>query len=307
MEKIKKQNGATFINVILVIAVIILLVMVFILLYNQGHITENKNVNVSVGDLQNNQGEKVEDSKEADPINLEDDIIKKLADKVDFESGILDELIMFKDIDFINKDSDDFVSNNTILRMGLTKANDELKESTESLPNGLPFLELKQKQMDESIKNIFGNEIKYKHSGFYGMISSEFYNCSGFNTDVSYNESKDRYSLIAVQGGGDGFRYIMQEPHKASKIDEETIELEQKIAFVKPVMINDYDWKNEIYKDYISGEFENLALELQNKDATETNKVLRGKMKNADLNTAKYTFKLDKSTNEYYLTNFEYK
>ena len=301
----KKQNGATLINVILVIVVIILLGMVFVLLYNQGYINGNKETNINVVDKQKDGEKDVEGSEKTTPINLESSIVEKLIDKVNFESGILDELIMLKNIDFINEDAEDYVSNSTVLRMGLTMAGDKLKESGESLPNGLPFLELKTDQMDTSIKNIFGNEIKYKDSGFYGMISSEFYNCSGFNTDISYNEIDDKYLFVAVQGGGDGFRYIMQEPCKATQLDNETIELEQKIAFVKPVMVNDSDWTNEIYKDYVSGEFKNLAFELETSEIDEEN--LREKMNEADLNSAKYTFKLDKSTNEYYLTSFEYK
>ena len=298
----KKQNGATLISVILVIVVIILLGMIFVLLYNQGYINGNKEVNVSTENKQNNGEKEAEGNIEVTSINLENDVVKKLIDKVNFESGILDELIMFKDIDFINENSKNYASNSTVLRMGLTMAGDKLKESGKSLPNGLPFLELKADQMETSIKNIFGSEIKYKHLGFYGMISSEFYNCSGFNTDISYDKIEDEYLLIPVQGGGDGFRYIIQEPCKASQIDEETIELEEKIAFVKPVTVNDTDWTDEIYKDYITGEFKNLAFE------SEMNgEDFRKEIKDANLNTAKYTFKLDKSTNEYYLTSFEYK
>ena len=298
----KKQNGATLISVILVIVVIILLGMIFVLLYNQGYINGNKEVNVSTENKQNNGEKEAEGNIEVTSINLENDVVKKLIDKVNFESGILDELIMFKDIDFINENSKNYASNSTVLRMGLTMAGDKLKESGKSLPNGLPFLELKADQMETSIKNIFGSEIKYKHLGFYGMISSEFYNCSGFNTDISYDKIEDEYLLIPVQGGGDGFRYIIQEPCKANKIDEQTIELEQKIAFVKPVMTKDNEWTNEIYKDYVSGEFEDLAFE------SEMNgEEFRKEIKDANLNTAKYTFKLDKSTNEYYLTSFEYK
>ena len=298
----KKQNGVTLISVILVIIVIILLGMVFVLLYNQGYINADKEVNVSIGDKQDNGEKDTKGSKEITPISLESTIVEKLINKVNFESGILDELIMFKNIDFINENSENYVSNSTVLRMGLTMAGDQLKESGESLPNGLPFMELKTDQMDTSIKNIFGSEIKYKHLGFYGMISSEFYNCSGFNTDISYDKIEDEYLFIPVQGGGDGFRYIIQEPCKANKIDEQTIELEQKIAFVKPVMTKDNEWTNEIYKDYVSGEFEDLAFE------SEMNgEEFRKEIKDANLNTAKYTFKLDKSTNEYYLTSFEYK
>ena len=293
----KKENGATLINTVLVILVIILIVMVFTLLYSQGKTSKKSNTKF------NAYGQEVENIRkdETTTMSLKSSIAKKLIEKVDFESGILDELIGFKKIDFINENSEDYVYNDTILRMAMSKSFDELVKIDSQTGNQIH--ELEQKKLERSIENIFGDKIKYTNAMFKGIISSTFENGNIFNTEISYNRAQKKYSMILRQEGGNGFKYIKQVPFKINQVDESTIELEQKIGFIVPIQ-KDGSWTNKAYKDYISGELKNLQTLIDEKETIED---LENKMEKEELNIVKYTFKLDKSMNQYYLTNFEYK
>ena len=196
------------------------------------------------------------------------------------------------------------------LRIGWANLKEESKFHAKQA-SGESIIVVEKNAMQESIKEIFGNQVKYKDVSFDNTNVKEF---SGYaETEGIINYEGETYTgIINERVEEQNVAFIYQEIQKVVQYDNEIV------IIMKTAFVNQEDDKYVIYQNY-NDDFENKLLETTyeklfensvfNKKTGEgaiaksNNKVLND-IRN-ELNTYKYTFIKDDSIGEYYLKEFE--
>ena len=201
------------------------------------------------------------------------------------------------------------IPNDLILRMGFDSATSNLTEWNESV-------HISAKQMSQAIQNIFGKNMKFKHSNFYFVDEPVFYDYTAWQTLIEYyeqlNELGEVYVAYVTEGGGGA------QPGIGENI-QKILQYNNKIeVYVNPVFC-DYPNGDEgpelIYRsfDFTKGEFvdeikENSQIDYSEDkfiDLDEKIEFTYGNNVSNKLDTYVYTFELDSTDGEYYLSSFE--
>lgn len=244
-------------------------------------------------------------------ISYDDSDAKKVIEKIDFPTYAIASIYNE------GKFNLDTISNDLILRLGWSKLSDDNKETIEDNEK----LELKETAKKETLKNsilsIFGSKIKYTDKSFINTDISTF---TGYNENqgkIIYSNSL--YTANFIEGGGGDVPFIRQEINKIIKYDKK-IDVYVKTAFVDTLYIDDDnsedDFEYIIYKNFKNNKFEEKLAETTGRkfydgyspDDSNDTVSFRPNLEIAkvidQLNTYVYTFELDNTTGEYYLSAF---
>lgn len=196
------------------------------------------------------------------------------------------------------------------LRIGWANLKEESKFHAKQA-NGESIIVVEKDEMQESIKEIFGKQVKYKD------VSFDNTNVKGFSTYAEtqgiINYDGETYTgTINESVDGEEVSFIYQEIQKVIQYDNEIV------IVMKAAFVNEEEEKLVIYQNY-NDDFENRLLETTyekmfensvfNKSTGEgaiainNNKVLNSIRD--ELSTYKYTFIKDEFSEEYYLKKFE--
>ncbi len=311
INKLKDSKGVTILNFVLILVIVIAFIIIGILAYNHMSLSE-QNDKLEAAKLENNMTNDVANNNitgevpnnvDKKELSKDDEIVMELNEKISFEPYILDELTSSKELNFVDKNNENYVKNDTILRMAFSKVDPQkfVNKNPEDV-TAIVSYGVKETIVSDAIKNIFNNQIDYIKKDFIHTSSSEFNSYEHYSF-IRYNETEDEYNFTQTMGGGGLTPFIEQTLYKAYKIDENTIELEMKIAFID---IGDND-TYDIYKEYNDGKYEELVdQKAGNYVLKEDREKLQSDLLELDLNTAVYTFKLDNTTNEYYLAEYKF-
>ena len=237
-------------------------------------------------------------------LDINSNIVKDLLKKINFPTYAVASI--YKEGDF-NLNT---ISNDLILRLGWSKidSNDKKLSSNNNTYKQTATKEI----LKNSILNIFGSKVNYLNESFTNIDVQTFDGYHENKGDIIY--SNDLYTANYIQGGGGDVPFIHQEVSKVSKTNN-TIKVYVNTAFVNPIYIdndNGGDFDYIIYKDFKNNEFEEQITKISSEafyknyssDQNLLNSNLEIKNIASQLNTYVYTFELDNSTGEYYLSEF---
>lgn len=201
------------------------------------------------------------------------------------------------------------IPDDLILRIGWANLKEESKFHAKQA-TGESIIVVEKASMEESIKEIFGSEVKYKDVSFDNTNAKEFSKYAETQGIVAYDG--ETYTGVVneiAEEGKDAFIY--QELQKVVQYDNEIIIL------TKTAFINEENSEYVIYQNY-NESFENRLMQIapeelfkgstfnkvtgEGSTAVTKNTALNG-IRN-ELNTYKYTFAKDNTTGEYYLKEF---
>ena len=202
------------------------------------------------------------------------------------------------------------ISNDLKLRLGwsiaeegsILKAQNENHEGIEAIEKEI---------MEENIKNILGQDTKYKDESFDNTNISTFSAYSRNQGTISYSNGIYT-SIVSENIETENAPLIYQEIQKVVKYTDKVI------VYVKVAYMDVEENNYIVYKDFNGEEFEERLLEITPEElfgeeefnpstgegtvTIDTNDSLDG-IRNR-LDTYKYTFSLDEETGDYYLTKF---
>ena len=232
------------------------------------------------------------------------ELVTKMREKITFAPNVIASLYNTETF------STTTIPNDLILRLGWAKVKEENK--LKSINENNEAIEALEKiAMEESIKNIFGPQIKYK---------DETFNNTDINTFSSYCINKGTiiydnglYTNIATDNIDEQISPIIyQEMQKVVKYSDKII------VYVKVAYMDTDGQRYIVYKDFNEEKFEEQLLEITQEElfqenlfnpytgegtvSIETNNSLNSIREQLD--TYKYTFSLDNETGEYYLSKF---
>ena len=146
-----------------------------------------------------------------------------------------------------------------------------------------------KEEMEESIKSIFGSNVKYTDETFDNTENKPFWQSRSTAGIVEY--SNGVYTAKFVEGGGSDYPYIGETIEKAIQYNDK-VEIYVKTGFCVPnengdvTIYSDFDMKNEVGK---------LSNDL---DMPNDEDIL------SKLDAYVYIFDLDNTTGEYYFAGF---
>lgn len=330
MEEKNNQNKITFGTYVIIVTIVFLVLLVGILagiliqknkdekvantaenvVSNVATENETNKENVKENSIDTTNKEKEEEENDGIPLSLEDEKIKEIAEKFHFETAVQASIYKTGSFNLNN------IPNDLILRMAWDKLEED--DVTLDYGDGANTETATQKVMNKSVENIFGKSIKYKDASFENVVSKTF---DGYNLNkgtISY--SNGIYTADYLEGGGGSVPYIYQKAQKAIEYNGDRIEIYVKTAFINP---KDYDeekddWIYYIYSDYDfnTETFKNEILKISESEFHKENQYSYGypsititDNKNMDsiedkLDTYVYTFSINNSTGDYYLSGF---
>jgi len=201
------------------------------------------------------------------------------------------------------------ITNDLKLRLGWAKIKNESKLRSSNEDNET-IIAVDETTMDESIKNIFGDKVKYQKQDFENTNVSIF---SAYNKVLGTIEyTGGLYSGFEVQDEEQKMvPLIYQEIQKAEQYTDKVI------VYVKTAFIDVENEKYSIYRNFDNNfygelqkisEYDLFGENSFNKETGEGSIVNKNNI-NLDsireqLNTYKYTFSLNQKTGEYFLSEF---
>ena len=283
---------------------------------NHTNLTENNSTN-SLSNTSNtsnnntiNTGATKDTGKE---ISFDDKLTKKVLKLIEFPTSAIASIY---DEGKFNLDT---ISNDLILRLGWAKLDDNTKETIVDNERQELKQTAKKEILKNSIQNIFGSKIKYQDKSFDNIDVDTFTGYNENRGEIKY--SSNLYTAKYIEGGGGDVPFIYQELNKILKY-ENKIEVYVKTAFIDTIYIDGDDnseaqFNYKIYKNFKNNKFEEKIAETTDgkfydgypkKDSDypvsfrPNSEIAKIKDK---LNTYLYTFKLDNTKGEYYLSEFD--
>ncbi len=221
-------------------------------------------------------------------LNINDSIVKTLTDKIDFNTNA--RASIYK----VGSFNSTTIPNDLMLKLGW--------DSIENKPqitgnNPLPNETITKNSMSQSIANIFGSTVTYTDASFTVVDVETFHGYRGmFGSTVNY--SNNIYSIELFQGGGGDCPFIHEQVTKALKYNNK-IEVYVKTAFVDTKYVESSDsFEYILYKDF------NFATNTFNNQLSKIAATKKMPELSSDFNTYVYTFDLDNSNGNYYLSGF---
>ena len=196
------------------------------------------------------------------------------------------------------------------LRIGWANLKEESKFHAKQA-TGESIIVVEKSAMQESIKDIFGNQVKYKDVSFDNTNLKVFSTYAETQGIIDY-EGESYTAIINENFEESGMSFIYQEIQKVIQYDNEIV------IIMKAAFVNQEDGKCIIYQNY-NDDFENKLLETTyeklfensvfNKKTGEgaiaiSNNEELNEIRN-ELNTYKYIFEKDELIGEYYLKEFK--
>lgn len=228
--------------------------------------------------------------------------VDKVIDKINFKDYA--EASIYK----VGTFTRETIPNDLILRLGFAKAlqkpeNKQVEEKT-------VFHNIYRGEIEKGIKELFGDNIKYKHTKFINIDVETF---DGFYEirDTVKPVDDTKYEFIYYEGGGGDTQFIHQEIYDVIE-DENKIEIKVKVAYVDTVYEETPEiglFKYHIYKDFdfSTDEFKDelLVIEDHEYDYVENYGTTKAMVDILDkLNSYSYIFEKDSNTEEFYLCEF---
>ena len=310
MEKKQfKMSLGTFIVIIIAIILAVVVVIMGIHIANQNKIIEDsqiamenrQNVPQLNQSLKNDIATTTKFEDRGIELNVNDSIVKHLMGKIGSEGEkeqVLDEILTVGEFDRNN------IPNDLILKLGFLSVNEKDRKFVDEFKDG-PLItkieEMSKETMKTSISNIFGSKINYNDETFK-MDLTDFtiwnnpYILNDEGCTVEYKNDKYTTKWMFSYEGGGPLPSVYRNITKALKYNNK-IQIYEKIAYIgdDPYASN---WTEIIYKnyDYKTNKFSEKISELTN---YETVKDFEDKF-----DTYVYTFELDSTDGEYYLSAF---
>lgn len=234
-------------------------------------------------------------------LDINDNISQQLLNKINFPTYAISSIYNVKNFDSTN------IPNDLILRLGWSKISPE--DKTIIKDNEIIHQTATKQTLNNSIKNIFG-KINYTDTSFNNTNINTF---SGYHENIGeITYSNNLYTANYVEGGGGDVPFIYQQLEKIIKYNNK-IDIYVKTAFVDTEYDKNIDdFKYIIYGDFNNNTFNTKLLETTSKEfsnnqnleqiSTRENTTLSNVLNK--LNTYVYSFELDNSTLNYYLTSF---
>ena len=280
------------------IVIIFLLVIALILLGCYTYVLKNsanKTSNTDVADASQSTNDNTPKNEVTKPVadvgtelNVNDSIVKSLTDKIDFNTNARASIYKVGSFNSNN------ISNDLILKLGWDSIKD--KKQVEGL-SPLPDEVVTKKEMAQSISNLFGPKIKYTDTSFAIVDIETFHGYQGLVGDT-VNYSNNSYSVELFQGGGGDCPFIQEQVTKALQYNNK-IEIYVKTAFVDTKYVESSDsFEYILYKDF------NFATNTFNNQLSKIAATQKMPELSSDFNTYVYTFDLDSSSGNYYLSGF---
>lgn len=205
---------------------------------------------------------------------------------------------------------EDTISDDLKLRIGWANLKEESKFHAKQA-TGESIIVVEKNAMQESIKEMFGNQVEYKDVSFDNTNVKVFSRHAETQGIINY-DGETYTGTINESLDGNEVSFIYQEIQKVIQYDNE-IEVIMKTAFVKQegdkcLIYQNYneDFENKLLEISYEKLFENLVLNKKTGEGAvsiSNNKVLN-EIRD-ELNTYKYIFEKDNSTGEYYLKEFK--
>ncbi len=280
---------------LLVIALILLGIYTYALKNNN---TQKSNISSNTDVADASQSATVDTSKDevtkpvenvGTELNINDSIVKTLTDKIDFNTNA--RASIYK----VGSFNSTTIPNDLMLKLGW--------DSIENKPqitgnNPLPNETITKNSMSQSIANIFGSTVTYTDASFTVVDVETFHGYRGmFGSTVNY--SNNAYSIELFQGGGGGpTPFIHEQVTKSLKYNNK-IEIYVKTAFIDTKYVESLDdFEFILYKDF------NFATNTFNNQLSKIAATQKMPELSSDFNTYVYTFDLDSSNGNYYLSGF---
>lgn len=296
----KQEKRCIYISIgsIIVAIIIALLVIVNVQLAKHAYsVTKEKFA-------QQNVVENIDDEEQeiGTVINFKSELVTKLTEKITLTPNVVASI--YKEGAF----NEETISNGLKLRMAWAKVGEENKYMAKEGEQDIVAIE--KAKIQESIQNIFGTQVQYKDMSFNNTIVNEFVSTTENQGVINYNNNLYTGKISEIEE--ENTSLIYQEIKKVVQYDDR-IELYVNTAFIKAE-----DGKYSIYKNYANG-FNNKLLEVTNEelfaneaiDLTTGEGTITVKQNSVldsireKLNTYSYTFRIDDSINEYYLSEFK--
>lgn len=280
------------------IVIIFLLVIALILLGCYTYVlknSSNKTSNTDVADASQSTNVNTPKNEVAKPVadvgtelNVNDSIVKTLTDKIDFNTNARASIYKVGGFNSSN------IPNDLILKLGWDSIKDKKQvEGLSPLPNEV----VTKEEMTQNISNLLGSKIKYTDTSFAIVDVETFHGYEGIVGDT-VNYSDNTYSIELFQGGGGDCPFIQEQVTKALQYNNK-IEIYVKTAFVDTKYVESSDSFDYIlYKNF------NFATETFENQLSKVSGTQKMPELSSDFNTYVYTFDLDSSSGNYYLSGF---
>lgn len=322
-DKIRNRKFNIIIGCLILALIIAIVFQMYNLKYginysklNESNVTEK--ITVLNENIAENQIEVVEQKEVEENISQENSVMQNnVAEPKSNVEKVIDK-IYFKDyaeasIYKVGEFTRETIPNDLILRLGFAKALQKLenKQVEEKFPNH----EINKIEIEKGIKELFGNDIKYKHDKFINIDVETFNGFHEIRDTVKPVDNK--YEFIYFEGGGVDTPFIHQEIYDTIET-ENKIEIKMKVAYVDTVFDETQKegfCKYHFYKDFDfnTDEFKNELLVIEDNEYYESyenwyvdnynpNKSLSNIIEKLD--TYSYIFEKDNNTGEFYLSEF---
>lgn len=299
-EKSKKYIEISIGGIIAVLFIVLLLVLNITLGKKAYNMTKGNNT------TQNNV---IDTNAEAEEtigtvLNNQNQTVNKLIEKIILPINTTASIYQIGTFD------EDTISDDLKLRIGWANLKEESKFHAKQA-TGESIIVVEKNAMQESIKEMFGNQVEYKDVSFDNTNVKVFSRHAETQGIINY-DGETYTGTINESLDGNEVSFIYQEIQKAIQYDNE-IEVIMKTAFVKQegdkcLIYQNYneDFENKLLEISYEKLFENLVLNKKTGEGAvsiSNNKVLN-EIRD-ELNTYKYIFEKDNSTGEYYLKEFK--
>lgn len=288
-----------------IIVVSLIAVLIGLIIYAYKTINEIKN-DVAKNPEIHEANESVLKDGESVELEQNNNEVKELIKKINFPTYAVASIYKTKGFNM------DTIKNDLILRLGWTKVEKKLVENdVDNIGEYKQIVE--KKDLENSITEIFGENIEYTDETFNNIDVPTFYGYEANQGNINcYNNT---YTANYIESEGRDVPFIHQQIEKVLKYNDK-IEVYVKTAFINTEydeVANEYEYI--IYKNFDNNEFNMKVTQmdsikfvdayLENEtdlDGFKTNSQIE-KISNK-LNTYVYTFKLDKTNENYYLSSF---
>lgn len=288
-----------------IIVVSLIAVLIGLIIYAYKTINEIKN-DVAKSPEIHEANESVLKDGESVELEQNNNEVKELIKKINFPTYAVASIYKTKGFNM------DTIENDLILRLGWAKVEKKLVEN--DVDNIGEYKEIvEKKDLNNGITEIFGENIEYTDETFNNIDVPTFYGNEENQGNINcYNNT---YTANYIESEGRDVPFIHQQIEKVLKYNDK-IEVYVKTAFINTEydeVANEYEYI--IYKNFDNNEFNMKVTQmdsikfvdayLENEtdlDGFKTNSQIE-KISNK-LNTYVYTFKLDKTNENYYLSAF---
>lgn len=326
MDENKKRNFKFNMTIFFLIVILIITIVIqyCILDYNKNKEQDLKELSEQNKNL--TEINKLEENNiDENNYNKENEILENIFSKdvsSDEQKSIADKLInkiYFKDyveasIYKVGNFTRETIPNDLILRLGFAKAIEKLEKDQKQINTiNDSYDTISKSEVEKEIKELFGNDITYKHDKFINIDVETFNGFYPIRDVVRPGDSE--YEFAYIEGGGLDCPQIHQEIYDVIESDNK-IELKVKVAFID--IADNSEAGNVLYDFYKSfnfksDKFENKLITILSDDYLECygtwyansykpNESLKSIIDKLD--TYSYIFEKNNETGEYYLSEF---